>query len=161
RMHNFVGSMSLTVPTDWQKGSTLGAVLRDVGVFATFRAISGLPYTRLRNTGGGNLAPAVGFGLISTQVEPINSSTMPWNKNIDLRINKGMRLGRTAVTAFADLRNALNFRNVVSLFAETDDVVNALHRETLLSPEFANLRIEAEANGRLLAGGSVDLRPSC
>ena len=161
RMHNFVGSLALTVPTDWQTGTTVGAILRDVGVFATFRAISGLPYTRLRNTGGGNTAPAVGFGLISTQVEPINSSTMPWNKNIDLRINKGLRIGHAAVTAFADLRNALNFRNVVQLFAETDDVVNALHRETLLSPEFANLRIEADANGRLLANGSVDLRPAC
>ena len=161
RTHNFVGSLSLTVPTDWQTGTTVGTIMRDVGVFATFRAISGLPYTRLRNSGGGNTAPAVGFGLISTQVEPINSSTMPWNKNIDLRINKGLRIGHAAVTAFADLRNALNFKNVVQLFAETDDVVNALHRETLLSPEFANLRIEADANGRLLANGAVDLRPAC
>ncbi len=161
RMHNFVGSLSLTVPADWQKGSTVGMILRDVGVFATFRAISGLPYTRLRNTGGGNTAPAVGFGLISTQVEPINSSTMPWNKNIDLRINKGLRIGRADITAFADFRNALNFKNVTQLFAETDDVVNAVHRETLLSPEFANLRIEAQSNGRLLGNGSVDLRPAC
>jgi Carboxypeptidase regulatory-like domain/TonB-dependent Receptor Plug Domain len=161
RMHNFVGSLALTVPSDWQKGTTIGAVLRNVGAFATFRAVSGLPYTRLRNSGGGNTAPALGFGLISTQVEPINSSTMPWTKNIDLRLNKALRIGRADVTAFADLRNAFNWKNVVRLFAETDDVVNALHRETLLSPEFANLRIEADANGRLLTNGSIDLRPTC
>jgi len=161
RMHNFVGSMSLTVPADWQKGSTIGTMLRNVGVFATFRALSGLPFTRLRNTGAGQTAPAVAFGLTASQVEPINSSTMPWTKFIDLRVNKGVRLGRADITAFADLRNALNFKNVVSLFAETDDVVNALNRESLLSPEFANLRIEATANGRLLADGAIDLRPSC
>jgi hypothetical protein len=161
RMHNFVGSLSLTVPRDWRTGTTVGAVLRDVGVFATFRAISGLPYTRLRNSGGGNTAPAVGFGLISTQLEPINSSTMPWNKIIDLRLNKGLRLGRADITAFADLRNAFNFKNVTQLFAETDDVVNALHRETTLSSEFSDLRIESDVNGRLLANGSIDLRPSC
>jgi Carboxypeptidase regulatory-like domain len=161
RMHNFVGSMSLTVPVDWRRGSTLGNVLRNVGVFATFRATSGLPYTRLQNSGSGQTAPAVGFGLIATQVEPINSSTMPWTKNIDLRVNKGLRIGRADLTAFVDLRNAFNFKNVVALFAETDDVVNALHRQTLLSSEFTNLRIEADGNGRLLANGSIDLRPSC
>jgi hypothetical protein len=161
RTHSFVGSVSLTVPADWRKGTPLGAVLRDVGLFATFRAQSGLPYTRLRNVGGGQTAPAAGFGLVATQVEPINSSTMPWTKFIDLRVNKGVRIGRADITAFADLRNALNFKNTTRLYVETDDIVNALHRETLLSPEFANLRIEADANARLLANGSIDLRPSC
>jgi hypothetical protein len=158
RQHNFVGGLSLTVPSDWQKGRTLGKILGDISVFATFRAFSGLPYTRLRNAGAGNTAPRSNLGLLGTQVEPINSSTMPWQKNIDLRINKGLKLGRTDVTLFADLRNALNFKNIVRIFAETDDVVNALHRQSVLSPEFADLRNEAQGHGQLLSDGTVDLR---
>jgi len=161
RAHNFVGTAHFTVPGDWEQGTTLGAVFRNIGLFATFRAVSGLPYTRVRNTGGGARAPRTNFGLISASVEPVNSSNLPWTKNFDLMINKGIRLGRADITAFADLRNIFNFKNVTSLFAETDDVVNALHREISLGSEFADLRNEADAVGYLRADGSVDLRPSC
>jgi hypothetical protein len=161
RAHNFVGTASLTVPGDYQRGSTLGAVLQNIGVFATFRAVSGLPYTRVRNTGAGARAPRTNFGLVSASVEPVNSSALPWTKNVDLMINKGIRLGRADITMFADLRNAFNFKNITQLFAETDDVVNALHRQISLSSEFADLRNEAFAEGYLLTDGSVDLRPAC
>jgi hypothetical protein len=162
RTHNFLGAFSLSVPADWRQGSTLGAVLRNVGLFATFRVVSGLPYTRVRNSGGGARAPRTNFGLISSSVEPVNSSNLPWTKNVDLMINKGVRLGRADITVFADLRNAFNFKNITQLFAETDDVVNARHRETSLSPEFADLRNEADANGSLRSDGSIDVRgPIC
>ncbi|TMI97167.1 MAG: hypothetical protein E6H01_13400, partial [Bacillati bacterium ANGP1] len=65
-----------------------------MSVFATLRAFSGLPYTRVANSGAGSTAPRVGFGLEANSLEPINSSTMPWNKNLDMRINKGFKLGR-------------------------------------------------------------------
>lgn len=161
RTHNIVGSLTLTVPADWQKGTWVGNVLRNVGAFATFRAVSGLPYTRVINSGAGNTAPRTGFGLSSNAAEPVNSSTMPWTKYLDLRVNKGMKLGRTDVTAFADVRNLLNFRNVIGLFAETGDVVNALFQSNVLNPEYSGLRIEAQANGHLLSGGAIDLRSSC
>ena len=45
RAHNFVGSVAVNVPSDWQRGTALGTALRDVGVFVTFRSISGLRYT--------------------------------------------------------------------------------------------------------------------
>ncbi|MGE5743745.1 MAG: hypothetical protein ACM368_07410, partial [Gemmatimonadota bacterium] len=64
-------------------------------------------------------------------------------------------------TAFADIRNLFNFRNVVALFAETGDVVNALFQQTTLGDEFSLLRNEALQNGHLLAAGTVDLRPAC
>jgi hypothetical protein len=161
RTHNLVGSVSLTVPVDWRRGTTLGAVLRDVGVFATFRALSGLPYTRQQNDGSGTTAPRQAFGLIGTSIEPPNSSNLPWTKFVDLRVNKGFQLGRADITAFADVRNLFNFRNITSLFVETGDVVNALHREKTVSSQFTNLGNEAQQNGRLLAGGAIDLRPSC
>jgi len=161
RTHNIVGAVTLNVPADWQKGSTLGAVLRDVGVFTTFRAISGLPFTRVKNSGAGATVPRQLFGLTATSIEPVNSSTMPWTKYVDMRINKGFRLGRADITAFADVRNLFNFRNIIGLFAETGDVVNAVFQENTVSPQFSSLRIEAQQNAHLLAGGAIDLRPDC
>ncbi|HEV8399117.1 MAG TPA: TonB-dependent receptor [Gemmatimonadales bacterium] len=157
RTHNIVGSVALTLPGDWKKGTTLGNVLRDVSVFATFRVVSGLPYTRQVNQGSGTLAPRQGFGLIGSQQEPVNASTMPWLKNIDLRVNKAFKFGGTDWTLYADVRNALNFRNVNALFVETGDVVNAEFRTGVLSGEFLNLRNEADANSALRAGDAIDL----
>jgi len=65
------------------------------------------------------------------------------------------------VTAFADARNVFNFKNVVALFAETGDIVNALHRQQQLSSEFTGLANEARDNGKALAGGAIDLRAGC
>ena len=157
RTHNFVGSVALTLPDDWKKGTTLGNALRNVSVFATFRVVSGLPYTRQVNQGSGTLAPRQGFGLIGSQQEPVNASTMPWLKNIDLRLNKAFKFGGTDWTLYADVRNALNFRNVNALFVETGDVVNAEHRTGVLSGEFLNLRNEADANSALRSGDAIDL----
>jgi hypothetical protein len=47
--HNFVGSLALSLPNDYRQGTTAGAILRNVGVFASFRVQSGFPYTRLKN----------------------------------------------------------------------------------------------------------------
>ena len=157
RTHNIVGSVSLTLPNDWRKGTALGNALRDVSVFATFRAVSGLPYTRQSNNGAGSLAPRQGFGLTATSLEPVNASTMPWVKNIDLRVNKAFRLGGTDWTLYGDIRNLLNFRNITSLFVETGDVVNAEHRTQVLANEFTNLRNEADGNGALQAGDAINL----
>src|SRR2546425_1835628 len=118
RNHNIVGNVAVTVPRDWQQNTMLGKVLRDVSVFMDFRVFSGLPYTRLRNNGAGNQAPRQTLGLIGTQLEPINNSHMPWQKLVDMRVNKGFRVGRLDVTAFADARNVFNFKNISSIFAE-------------------------------------------
>jgi len=161
RNHNIVGNVSITVPRDWQQNTVLGKALRDVSIFMDFRVFSGLPYTRLRNNGAGNQAPRQTLGLIGTQLEPINNSHMPWQKLVDMRVNKGFRISRFDVTAFADARNVFNFKNIASIFAETGDVVNALHRENSLSDEFARLAIEAGTNGALLPNGDINLVPSC
>jgi hypothetical protein len=161
RAHNFVGALTLSVPAGWHKGTTLGALFENFGLFTTFHAVSGLPYTRVLNSGTGVTAPRSAFGLVANSAEPINSSTMPWTKLVDLRLNKGFRVGRADVTAFADVRNLFNFKNVVGLYSETGDVVNALFQTNVLSPEFSGLRIEAQANGHLLSSGAIDLVPGC
>ncbi len=158
RTHNVVASMSIAVPADWQRGTTIGAVLRDVGVFITGRAVSGLPYTRLGNTGQGQTAPFENYGLTGVGVEPINSSTMPWTKFVDLRLNKGIKAGRVDWTLFADVRNLFNFKNVISLFTETGDVTNPLNRSNQIQSEKSTLLSEATQNSAYnVATGNVIL----
>ena len=132
----------------------MGSVLRGLGVFVTARAVSGLPYTRLENTGQGQTAPFVRFGLTAQKVEPLNASTMPWTKYLDVRLNKGIRLGKLDWTLFADVRNLFNFKNVVQLFAETGDVVSTANREKQLDAETSTLVSEATANNCVSDVGS-------
>jgi hypothetical protein len=146
RTHNFTGALSFAFPGDFAEESWYGAVLRNGGAFLRFRFVSGLPYTRLKNDGNGQTvgqgAP-LGFGLSGQQIEPINSSTMPWLKELDLRLTKGLRLGGLEFTAFADVRNLLNFTTVTSIFAETGDVVNSEHRDRAIQPEIDRLHNDA------------------
>jgi hypothetical protein len=143
RTHNITGALSFSFPGDFQAGPVLGPVLRNVGAFARFRFASGLPYTRLLNGGNGQTAPFLAFGLSGTQVEPINASTMPWLKEMDLRVTKGLRLAGLDWTAYADFRNVLNLTYITSLFAETGDVINEAHRRLAVEPEMTRLENEA------------------
>ena len=162
RTHNIVGSVAVSLPDDWRTGSTLGTILKNTSVFATFRAVSGLPYTRLDPLGGsGTLAVRTAFGLVSTAQEPLNASNMPWTKNINLRLTKGLKFGGQDLTVFADFRNLMNFKNIINLFAETGDVVNANHRAQALDVEFQNIETEADNNNRLLPNGDINLQPNC
>ena len=65
------------------------------------------------------------------------------------------------LTAYADLRNVLNIHNIVGVFAETGDVVNAKAKQLALSTEFTNLASEAAGAGALLPGGTIDLTGNC
>jgi len=162
RAHNIVGSIGVNLPDDWRKGTTVGNIFRNLSLFAAFRVNSGLPYTRLNPLGGTGLrAPRTNFGLVGNTEETLNASTLPWTKNIGLRLNKGFTVGGQDITVFADARNLFNFKNVVALFAETGDVVNAKHRENSLASEFTNLRREADDNGRLLSNNDINLVPNC
>src|SRR4029077_15064566 len=157
RSHNIVGAVSLSVPRGWQEGTTMGAILKNVSAFATFQVLSGLPYTPLTNVGGGATAPGTNFGLSAASSGDVNSATTPWTKNLDLRINKGLKLGRLDVTAFADIRNLFNWKKITGLFAETNDVSNAVFEHNTIASEFTNLSNEALRNGALRPDGSVTL----
>ncbi len=162
RGHNIGGSVALSVPSDWKKGSTIGTVARDVTAFVTFYARSGLPYTRLVNVGNGQIVPYLLFGLGGRAAENLNVSTLPWTKNVDVRVNKGFRLGRTDLTVYADVRNVFNFTNLTGLYAETGDVTNGELKQTTLSPEFVRLQSEAEDAGAWDAvTSSVNLNLGC
>jgi hypothetical protein len=173
RTHNVVGSLALTLPSDWKKGTTLGAIGRNVSVFASFRAFSGLPYTRLVNAGDGQTVPFLIFGLGGRAAEKLNNSVLPWTKNINVRLNKAFRVGTMDITAYADIRNLLNFRDVTGVFAETGDVVNAKQKHDLLTSEYTGIFNEATDAGAIKLGttdnsnvlapqvAAVDLTLSC
>jgi hypothetical protein len=157
RSHNIVGSVSLTVPQGWQQGTTVGNIFKNVSAFVTFRVLSGLPYTPLVNVGSGVTAPGTNFGLTASQAGDINSASTPWVKYLDLRLNKGLKFGQVEVTAFADIRNLFNFKNITGLFAETNDVANSVFQHNTIAGEFVTLANEASANGALRSDGAVTL----
>ncbi len=147
RTHNIVGSMAFNWPGDFQRGSWYGELLRNGGLFFRWRIISGLPYTRLVNTGNGQEAfGGTAFGLISErQDDVLNASELPWQYWFDLRVTKGFRLGPTDWTLYADFRNLFNVTNVLGVFAETGDVVNEQDFETAITAELSRLRTDAGA----------------
>ena len=166
RTHSFVGSVALQLPNDYRRGTTMGTIFRDVGVFATFRVQSGLPYTLLENQGAGQTAPRLSFGLGGRTATgtTLNQFELPWTKNVDMRINKGMRFGRLDLSAYVDIRNLFNFRNITGLFAETGSVLNEEHRKksglgdpAVGTGEYGNLWDEAGNAGVLGADKSIDL----
>jgi hypothetical protein len=133
-----------------------GGALAGLDVSLLVRATSGLPYTLQRNAGFGLTFP--GFNPL---INPIGDTKLPWQKTVDLRITKSLRTGPLDASLYADVRNLLGQTNIRGTFTETGATSNPLYQTVLLSPELANLRIEAETNGRLLGDGSIDLRPSC
>jgi hypothetical protein len=154
--------MALTLADDFEQGTTWGAIFRNVSAFMTFRAQSGLPYTRLVNAGDGQRAPFVAFGLGGRADEPLNASVLPWTANVDLRLNKGFRIGAMDITAYADVRNLLDLDNTTGVFAETGDVENAKFRDDVfINPELQGLANEADLAGALEAGNTVNLNGNC
>ena len=146
RYHTIAGNLALNFPHGWHSGTTVGRILEDVGLNATFRFASGLPYTPIAvNVGNGTQGPGNGFGTSYTGTETMNSAFMPWIKNVDLRVTRGFRLANRDLTVFADFRNLFNWTNLGSIFAETGDVVNDKYKDIWLSPYVTALENEAGA----------------
>jgi len=132
RPHQLSGSLALTVPSDWKRGSATGAILRNVGAYFTFRFASGLPWTSCPNDASNkdvfttdiNTHGACAKGLGSTSV---NGNRLPMWKNVNLRLTKGFNLGRSLdLTAYADFRNLFNWRVVNSVFSANGDIQNPI-----------------------------------
>jgi hypothetical protein len=159
RTHNIAGALSFTGPSDFAPGTFHGAIFRNAGAFVRFRFASGLPYTPTTNTGGGETAPFVDFGLGAIAAGPINSRTLPWITELDVRVTKGFGFGMVEAVLFADIRNLLNLTVTEGAYTETGDVRNDLHRSELTSPEVS--RLQQEAGSFLRPDKSIGIPADC
>jgi hypothetical protein len=149
RPHDLAAAMGLSFPGDWRRGSILGAVLRNLGLFATARFASGTPYTPCR--------VAAESGECLHEGEP-NSARLPASKQFDLRVTKGFDLGRLGLTAYLDARNLFNFTNVLRVFSVTGTTVNSVDHQVQWAADSSSFAADAGATGVYTGDGAIDLR---
>jgi hypothetical protein len=157
RPHTLAGSFALTFPNDWQEGSAIGSILKNVGLFTTFRIASGTSFTRCPAETGNE-------GVLSGNVcsrefdGDQNGARLPTFKQLDLRVTKGFALRGVDVTVFADARNVLNFENIIRVFAATNDVRSLEAEEKWWRSDSATWATEGAANGVYdAATGDMDM----
>jgi hypothetical protein len=155
RPHNLALAAALNFPNDWEQGSIVGSVLENVGLFATFRYTSGTPYTRCSSDADETVVS--GDNCDAFFPDPLNSSRLPAFKQLDLRLTKGFAVGGLDLTGYVEARNVLNFKNVIQVFAKTNDVANAAEEQKNFAADSADYANEADASGVLGGDGSIDL----
>jgi hypothetical protein len=103
-----------------------GAVLQGLGLNAIVSYNSGHNYTRVNEPYNLGQANPWNVGTRATQdprgrnpVEPINSSTTPWNFNIDVNLDKQFYVNQIGVRVYANVLNLLNTRNIINVYETT------------------------------------------
>jgi hypothetical protein len=157
RPHTLAAAASLSFPDEWNEGSTVGSILENVGLFATFRYASGTPYTRC-NPGVTDEDVVSGDNCDREFPEGLNGSRLPAFRQLNLRLTKGFAVGGVDLTAYLDARNVLNFRNIIQVFTQTDDIVNDAERENeFLGNQEDNLDEATRSGVPVSADGDIDL----
>lgn len=155
RPHSVAGALALNVPPEWKRGSLAGAILNNLGVFTIFRIASGTPYTSCTPLSAND--PVLSPDLCASPVPgDLNDSRLPTFKQLDLRLTKRFGPGGR-FTGYLDARNALNFRNVLAVFAVTGKTSNPSEAIANWAADSADLASEATASGVYRANGSIDL----
>jgi hypothetical protein len=125
RAHSLSGILSLQFADDYLEDSRIAnAIFGDLGVFATLRLASGLPFTKLVNAGNGQTGPPTAAGLAGVPDESINASRGPGLTSFDLRLTKGVTVAGKSARLFVDARNPLNIANTNEIFLETGTIHN-------------------------------------
>lgn len=143
----------LQSPVSGDDHSTLGSILRDVSAVFLVRGASGLPYFPT--------ASITTTGFIPFGPGQIPLRRLPWSKNLDARFSKALQLRGIRGTLYADVRNLVNLHSVLGAYVRTGSQTDTIYQALVLGPEYVNLHLEAQSNGRLLANNAVDLRPDC
>jgi hypothetical protein len=134
----------------------MGDVLRNVSVFSTFRYTSGTAYTKC----GVSAEEQSILSIENCQrlfPEGINTQRLPAFKELNARLTKSFGLGGLDLTGYLDVRNLLNFRNVLQVFAVNGDVQNDNERAANLQADLDDLASERDANSAVGAGGALSL----
>ncbi|MBA3344895.1 MAG: hypothetical protein H0T44_06270, partial [Gemmatimonadales bacterium] len=157
RPHTLAVAASLNFPENWNEGSALGSVLENFGVFATFRYTSGTPYTRC-SLGTTDQDVLSGDNCDREFPEGLNNSRLPSFKMLNMRFTKGFALGGVDLTAYLDARNILNFRNIIQVFTQTNDIVNQAEADAEFDNNAQEYLDEAVASGvGVSEDGAIDL----
>jgi hypothetical protein len=151
--HTLVGVLVLTAPEEWRGA---GGLLEHTSLGVIARLTAGTEYRRCPALDLGNHSitsdqfPCAGLVIGKTD-------RLPARKTLDLRLTRTFRAGASRLGLFVDARNALNWRNVIRVFAVTGKVTNPTERALRRSDQVASMAAEAQRNGALLPDGSLDL----
>lgn len=156
RPHALTGAFSVTLPNEFQQGTTAGAILRNVSLFTTFRYTSGTAYTKCGESNEEQSVLSI-ENCVRLFPEGINTQRLPSFKEVNARLTKGFALGGLDLTGYLDVRNLLNFRNVLQVFAVNGDVQNDTERQDHLEADLADLATERDANDAVGADGALVL----
>ena len=151
------GQFAVNFPNNWKSGSTMGSILENVGVFATFRFASGTPYTRCPIDDPQDNAVFSGAPCSRNIAGDFNGARLPSFKQFDLRVTKGFGIGGLDFTAYSEIRNLFNFRNILAVFAQTNGIVNNQEKDVVRRSELSSFAAEAARNGVLSADSTIDL----
>jgi hypothetical protein len=116
-----------------------------VSVFTTFRYTSGTAYTKCGESNEEQSVLSI-ENCVRLFPEGLNTQRLPAFKELNARLTKSFGLGGLDMTGYLDVRNLLNFRNVLQVFAVNGDVRNDDEREANLEADLADLATERDAN---------------
>ncbi len=136
----------------------LGGLLRNTGVYATFRYATGTAYTACPENVFEDVSVLSSAGICSRNIEgEFFGAHLPPLKMLDLRVSRGVNVGGTQLTAFVDARNLLDLKTITRVFAQTGETRNDREREQLRLMELGNFANEGDINGARLADNALDL----
>jgi hypothetical protein len=156
RPHTLTSAFSLSLPRDWNKGTTAGKVLGNTSIFSTFRYTSGTAYTKCGESDEEESVLSI-ENCVRLFPEGINSQRLPAFKELNAKLTKGFGLGKLDLTAYLDVRNLLNWKNIIQVFAVNGDVRNDAERALNLKADLDDLASERDANGAAGPDGSIVL----
>ena len=115
-----------------------GPILERLGANVLIRFNSGHPFT-FSSGSIGQQGPEQGALIendprVSNPQEAVNSSTTPWNYNVDLRIDKTVDVGPLTANFYVYVQNLLNTKNVFNVYRRTG---NAEDDGFLTNPELS------------------------
>ncbi len=128
-----------------------GRILERLGLNAIFTFSSGHPYTYVYAPPGGQVdGYNVGVDyMLDTRsrqaLEPLGSSTTPWNFNVDLRLDKTFSLLQSLnATVYMRVTNLFNTKNVLNVYQRTG---NATDDGVLADPAYSGQFIDKYGAG--------------
>ena len=125
-------------------------------MFTTFRYTSGTAYTKCGESNEEQSVLSI-ENCVRLFPEGLNTQRLPAFKEINARLTKSFGLGGLDLTGYLDVRNLLNFRNVLQVFAVNGDVRNDQERSDNLNADLADLATERDANDAVGADGALVL----